>query len=78
MSTMVRQVSAADDDDFLAGLDVVKTKLVKDVKVISGIVTVFLELPRVHQFANNVKNEISERIEPLWDVKEVKIIFQGE
>lgn len=61
----------------LAGLDVVKTKLVKDVKVKDGLVTVQVELPEQHQFANNVKNEIIERIEPLWDVKEVKIIFRG-
>jgi len=62
----------------LAGLDVVKTKLVKDVSVQDGVVTVFVELPQHHQFANNVKNEIMERIDPLWDVNEVKIIFRGE
>ncbi len=62
----------------LAGLDVVKTKLVQEVEVKKGIVTVFVELPAAHQFANNVKNEIIERLEPLWDVKEVKIIFRGD
>lgn len=61
----------------LAGLDVVKTKLVKDVEVKDGLVTVSVELPEQHQFANNVKHEITERIEPLWDVKEVKIVFRG-
>ena len=62
----------------LAGLDVVKTKLVQEVEVKKGIITVFVELPAAHQFANNVKNEIIERLEPLWDVKEVKIIFRGD
>ena len=62
----------------LAGLDVVKTKLVKEVIVKNGVVTVILELPSNHQFANNVKNEIIERIEPLWDIKEVKVIFKGD
>ena len=61
----------------LAGLDVVRTKLVKDVEVDKGNVTVNVELPRDHQFANNVKEEIIERIQPLWDVKDVKIIFRG-
>jgi len=61
----------------LAGLDVVKTKLVQEVLVRDGVVTVFVELPEAHQFANNVKNEIVERIEPLWDVKKVKIVFRG-
>jgi nitrogen fixation NifU-like protein len=62
----------------LAGLDVVKTKLVKYVEVKDGLVTVYVELPEQHQFANNVKHEITERIEPLWDVKEVKIVFRGD
>jgi len=62
----------------LAGLDVVKTKLVQDVEVKDGIVTVYVELPPMHQFSNNVKHEIIERIEPLWDVKKVKIIFRGD
>jgi len=61
----------------LAGLDVVKTKLVKEVEVKSGLVTVYVELPHEHQFANNVKHEIIERIEPLWDIKKVKVIFRG-
>jgi nitrogen fixation NifU-like protein len=62
----------------LAGLDVVKTKLVQDVDVKDGIVTVYVELPPMHQFSNNVKHEIIERIEPLWDVKKVKIVFRGD
>jgi NifU-like protein involved in Fe-S cluster formation len=61
----------------LAGLDVVRTKLVKDVKVTDGQVMVYVELPSEHQFSNNVKGEIIERIEPLWDVKEVSVIFRG-
>ncbi|HHS14475.1 MAG TPA: iron-sulfur cluster assembly scaffold protein [bacterium] len=59
----------------LAGLDVVKTKLVKKVEVENHKVTVYVELPSDHQFANNVRNEIEERIEPLWDVNQVKVIF---
>lgn len=62
----------------LAGLDVVRTKVVQEVDVKDGIVTVYVELPEMHQFANNVKSEIIERIEPLWDVKEVRVIFRGE
>ena len=60
----------------LAGLDVVRTKLVKEVEVEKGVVTVYVELPRDHQFANNVKEEIDERISPLWDVKKVNIVFR--
>jgi nitrogen fixation NifU-like protein len=62
----------------LAGLDVVRTKLVTETKIQDGHVTIYVELPPNHQFANNVKNEIAERIEPLWDVKKVEIVFRGE
>lgn len=64
--------------DPLAGLDVVKTKLVREVTVEKGKVMVFVELPLHHQFSNNIKNEIIERIKPLWDVNKVKVIFRGD
>jgi nitrogen fixation NifU-like protein len=62
----------------LAGLDVVKTKLVRDCKVQDGKAIVFVELPEDHQFAGNIKQEIVERIEPLWDIEEVIVIFRGD
>jgi nitrogen fixation NifU-like protein len=62
----------------LAGLDVVKTKLVRDCKIQDGKAIVFVELPEDHQFAGNIKQEIVERIEPLWDIEEVIVIFRGD
>ena len=59
----------------LTGLNVVRTNLVQDIKVKNGIVRVLFDLPRDHQFANNIKDEILEKIEPLWDVKEVVVEF---
>jgi len=59
----------------LVGLDVVKTNLVKHVAVEDGIVTVNVEIPSDHQFANNIRSEITERIEPLWDVNQVRVVF---
>jgi nitrogen fixation NifU-like protein len=59
----------------LTGLNVVRTNLVKDIKVKNGIVRVLVDLPRDHQFANNIKDEILEKIETLWDVKEVVVEF---
>jgi nitrogen fixation protein NifU and related proteins len=61
----------------LAGLDVVRTKLVQEVTVKDGVVTVFVEMPEDHQFANNIRNEIIERIEPLWDVTSVRVVLRG-
>ncbi len=62
----------------LAGLDVVKTKLVQECKVQDGKAIVFVEMPEDHQFAGNIKGEIVERIDPLWDIDEVIVIFRGE
>lgn len=59
----------------LTGLDLVRTDLVKDIQVEDGVVKIVIDLPFDHQFANNIREEISEKIEPLWDVKEVKIEY---
>jgi len=59
----------------LTGLNVVRTNLVKDINVKDGTVRVLVDLPGDHQFANNVKDEIRERIETLWDVKKVVVEF---
>jgi len=59
----------------LMGLDVVKTNLVKDIKLEDGNVTVAIDLPGNHQFAPAIREEIQEKIEPLWDVKKLTIDF---
>jgi len=59
----------------LTGLNVVRTNLVQDIKVKDGTVRVLVDLPRDHQFAHNITDEILEKIEPLWDVKEVVVEF---
>ncbi len=62
----------------VVGLDLVRTNLVKDVQVDEGVVRVEIELPEDHQFANNIREEILEKIEPLWDVEEVAVEFVGD
>jgi len=59
----------------MAGLDLVRTNLVRDIKVKNGTVHVIIDLPPDHQFASAIKEEIMEKIEPLWDVKEVTVEF---
>ena len=59
----------------MAGLDLVRTNLVRDVKIKKGTVRVVIDLPANHQFASAIKEEITEKIEPLWDVKEVAVEF---
>jgi NifU-like protein involved in Fe-S cluster formation len=60
----------------LVGLDLVRTKLVGEIEVDAGTVRVELRLPDDHQFAANISEEISEKIEPLWDVERVIVEFE--
>jgi nitrogen fixation NifU-like protein len=59
----------------LSGLDLVRTNLVKDIEVKEGVVRVVVNLPAANQFAPAIKEEIMEKIEPLWDVKKVSVEF---
>jgi NifU-like protein involved in Fe-S cluster formation len=59
----------------MAGLDLVRTKLVKEIEFAEGVVRVVIDLPADHQFAANIREEIVEKIEPLWDVEQVVVEF---
>lgn len=59
----------------LSGLNLVRTELVKDITIDKGTVHITVDLPADHQFASNIKNEIMEKIGPLWDVKKVEVVF---
>ncbi len=59
----------------LRGLDLVRTNLVKNIEMKDGIIRVVVDLPRDNQFAAATKQEIVEKIEPLWDVQEVVVEF---
>ncbi len=59
----------------ISGLDLVRTNLVKRIILKNGRVRVVIDLPESHQFATAIKEEITEKIEPLWDVKEVIVEF---
>jgi nitrogen fixation NifU-like protein len=59
----------------LTGLNVVRTNLVQDIEVKDGVVSVTIDLPQDHQFANTIRDEVLEKIETLWDVKEVLVKF---
>jgi len=61
----------------VVGLDLVRTNLVEDIEVADGRVRVAVDLPADHQFAKNIREEIVEKIEPLWDVEELAVEFEG-
>jgi nitrogen fixation NifU-like protein len=59
----------------VVGLDLVRTKLVKEIEVKDGQVRVVVDLASDHQFAANIREEIMDKIEPLWDVDQVTVEF---
>ncbi len=59
----------------MVGLDLVRTDLVREIEVSDGVVRVVIDLPGDHQFANNIRHEILEKLEHRWDVDEVVIDF---
>lgn len=64
----------------LVGLDLVRTKLVKEITLSepspsARVARVVVDLPADHQFANNIREEIVDKIEPLWDVDQVVVEF---
>ena len=59
----------------MTGLDLVRTKVVKNIEVTDGTVRVEIDLPADHQFAANIREEITEKVEPLWDVDKVVVEF---
>jgi NifU-like protein involved in Fe-S cluster formation len=59
----------------MKGLDMVATNLVKEIEVSEGVIRVVVDLPEDHQFAATIREEAKERLENLWDVKQVIIEF---
>jgi NifU-like protein involved in Fe-S cluster formation/metal-sulfur cluster biosynthetic enzyme len=59
----------------LRGLDIVRTNLIKDITFEDGVVRIVADLPPEHQFAAVIRTDIAEKIEPLWDVKQVVVDF---
>lgn len=59
------------------GLDLIRTRIVKSVAIADGTVTIALDMATDHQFANNIREEIVEKILPLWDVNNVEVKFEG-
>jgi nitrogen fixation protein NifU and related proteins len=62
----------------LCGLDVVRTDLVRSIDLSNGVVTVVINLAPDHQFANAIREDITDKLEPLWDVDQVVVEFRPE
>ncbi len=59
----------------VVGLDLVRTKLVKDISFEHGVARIVVDLPADHQFAGSIREDIVDKIEPLWDVEKVVVEF---
>ncbi len=61
----------------VVGLDIVRTKIVKEVTLEDGVVRVTIDMPADHLFANNIRDEIMEKLGTLWDIQRVEVEFVG-
>jgi metal-sulfur cluster biosynthetic enzyme len=59
----------------VVGLDLVRTEMVNDIALEDGTVRVEIDLSSDHQFANNISEEIHEKLDHLWDVDKVVVEF---
>ncbi|MBN1329451.1 MAG: iron-sulfur cluster assembly scaffold protein [Candidatus Heimdallarchaeota archaeon] len=63
----------------LTGLDVVRTNLISEISIEDDnekkTIRITIDLPSDHQFANNIQEEIREKLEHRYDVKEVIVKF---
>ena len=62
----------------MVGLDLVRTNLVREIELKEGHVRVAIDLPPDHQFAANIREEVMDKIEPLWDIERVEVEFNAE
>jgi len=59
----------------VVGLDLVRTKLVKEIELAQGTVRVVIDLPADHQFAATIRQDILDKLGTLWDVQKVVVEF---
>ncbi len=59
----------------LTGLDIIRTNLILKISIEDGVVRVVVDLPADHQFASAIKEDITEKLGSLWDVKRVDVVF---
>ncbi|HMA62201.1 MAG TPA: iron-sulfur cluster assembly scaffold protein [bacterium] len=59
----------------IAGIDIVKSDLVNNVSLDDGVVKIDVDLAANHQFANNIDEEIREKLEPIHDIEKVEVNF---
>jgi len=62
----------------LTGASIVRMQLLTDFDVRDGVITIDLDLTPDHKFAAHIAEEIHEKLDHLWDIKEVKINFVGK
>jgi len=62
----------------LTGASIVRMQLLLDFDVKDGVITIDLDLTKEHKFAAHISEEIHEKLDHLWDIKEVRVNFVGE
>ena len=62
----------------LTGLDVLQVNFIKKIELKNGTARIHVDLDSDHQFTGNIREEIRERIEPLWDIERVEVFFSDQ
>ncbi|MBC7188875.1 iron-sulfur cluster assembly scaffold protein [Candidatus Aerophobetes bacterium] len=62
----------------LTGFEILKGDILRNLKVENGVIEISLALPPDHPMAKSIEEHIKERLEVLWDVKEVRVLFEEE
>lgn len=60
----------------LTGKDIMSGDLIMDIKLENSVIKILLNIIENHQFAANLKEEIIEKLEPLWDIKEITVSYK--
>lgn len=60
----------------ITGLDIIKTNIIKDIKIENGNIYLTVDLPENHQFSSTIKEDIIEKLKNLWDTKDVFVKFK--
>jgi len=60
------------------GMDIVRTGIVKEIRVEDGRVEIDLNMSKDDEFKNYILEEINERLEKLPNIKELKVNLEGD
>ncbi len=62
----------------ITGREITDPKFLNNIEIKDDVIKVYINLSATHQFAANIKDEIIERLEPLWDITRIEVFFSDK